>query len=134
MKNTDHKGFTLAELLIVVAIIGVLIAISIPIFTAQLEKAREATDLANIRSAYATIAANALTTTEDKVTVYTGNTMQSDGPIDKIISDYCGPWKSSEIEIIGNEKVAIRGERQPDGRWKWIMGGGATAPEVIVGS
>ena len=49
----NEKGFTLAELLIVVAIIGVLVAISIPIFTAQLEKAREATDLANLRAAKA---------------------------------------------------------------------------------
>jgi prepilin-type N-terminal cleavage/methylation domain-containing protein len=49
----NKKGFTLAELLIVVAIIGVLVAISIPIFTAQLEKAREATDLANQRAAKA---------------------------------------------------------------------------------
>ena len=32
---------------------GVLVAISIPIFTSQLEKAREATDLANIRAAKA---------------------------------------------------------------------------------
>ena len=52
LKNSK-KGFTLAELLIVVAIIGVLVAISIPIFTAQLEKAREATDLANQRAAKA---------------------------------------------------------------------------------
>ena len=51
MKN--KKGFTLAELLIVVAIIGVLVAVSIPIFTSQLEKSREATDLANMRSAKA---------------------------------------------------------------------------------
>lgn len=57
----NKKGFTLAELLIVVAIIGVLVAISIPIFTAQLEKAREATDAANIRSAYAEVQAAALT-------------------------------------------------------------------------
>jgi prepilin-type N-terminal cleavage/methylation domain-containing protein len=49
----NKKGFTLAELLIVVAIIGVLVAISIPIFTSQLEKSREATDLANLRAAYA---------------------------------------------------------------------------------
>lgn len=49
----NKKGFTLAELLIVVAIIAVLVAISIPIFTAQLEKSREATDLANQRAAKA---------------------------------------------------------------------------------
>ena len=50
-KNSD--GFTLAELLIVVAIIAVLVAVSIPIFTRQLEKAREATDMANMRAAKA---------------------------------------------------------------------------------
>lgn len=32
---------------------AVLVAISIPIFTAQLEKSREATDVANLRAAYA---------------------------------------------------------------------------------
>ena len=53
MKN--KKGFTMAELLIVVAIIAVLVAIAIPVFTAQLEKSREATDQANIRSAYAEV-------------------------------------------------------------------------------
>ena len=52
MKREDNKGFTLAELLIVVAIIGVLVAISIPIFSKQLEKARDATSVANLRSAY----------------------------------------------------------------------------------
>lgn len=62
MNNSrKKKGFTLAELLIVVAIIGVLVAISIPIFTSQLEKAREATDEANIRSIYAQLSADVLT-------------------------------------------------------------------------
>ena len=51
MKN--KKGFTLAELLVVVAIVAVLVAISIPIFTSQLEKARESTDVANMRAAKA---------------------------------------------------------------------------------
>lgn len=60
MKN-NKKGFTLAELLIVVAIIGVLVAISIPVFTSQLEKAKEATDAANLRSAYAQVISTNLT-------------------------------------------------------------------------
>ena len=57
----NNRGFTLAELLIVVAIIAVLVAIAIPVFTSQLEKAREATDASNIRAAYAEIAASAIT-------------------------------------------------------------------------
>jgi prepilin-type N-terminal cleavage/methylation domain-containing protein len=51
----NRKGFTLAELLIVVAIIGILAAISIPIFTKQLEKARDAATLANLRNVYAEV-------------------------------------------------------------------------------
>lgn len=66
MKKNNNKGFTLMEMLIVVAIIAVLVAIAIPVFTNQLEKSREATDAANIRSAYAEVMACALTgTTED---------------------------------------------------------------------
>ena len=49
----DKKGFTLAELLVVVAIIGILVAISVPLFTAQLGKARKATNQANMRAAKA---------------------------------------------------------------------------------
>lgn len=56
----NKKGFTLAELLIVVAIIGVLVAVSIPIFTAQLDKAKMATDEANARSLYAQLVADYL--------------------------------------------------------------------------
>ena len=61
MNKNNKKGFTLAELLIVVAIIGVLVAVSIPIFTAQLEKSREATDVANMRAAKAEGVATLLT-------------------------------------------------------------------------
>ncbi|MCH4207537.1 MAG: prepilin-type N-terminal cleavage/methylation domain-containing protein [Solobacterium sp.] len=57
----NKKGFTLAELLVVVAIIAVLVAVSVPIFTAQLEKAREATDIANMRAAKAEASAEYLT-------------------------------------------------------------------------
>ncbi len=52
MKKNNKKGFTLAELLIVVAIIAVLVAVAIPIFNAQLEKSRDAVDESNVRAAY----------------------------------------------------------------------------------
>ena len=56
----SKKGFTLAELLIVVAIIGVLVGISIPIFSAQLRKSKLATNQANARAAYAAVSAEIL--------------------------------------------------------------------------
>ena len=49
------KGFTLAELLIAVAIIAVLVAISIPAFANQLHKAKVATDMSNVRSYYSSL-------------------------------------------------------------------------------
>ena len=52
-KLNNDKGFTLAELLIVVAIIAILVAVSIPVFTSQLGKAKVSTDKANIRAAKA---------------------------------------------------------------------------------
>lgn len=55
MKIKSKKGFTLMEMLIVVAIIAILVAIAIPVFTTVLEKSREASDLANIRNSYAEV-------------------------------------------------------------------------------
>ena len=53
MKKMNKKGYTLAELLSVVAIIAVLVAVAIPVFTSQLEKSRDAVTVSNLRSAYA---------------------------------------------------------------------------------
>ena len=53
MKKFNKKGFTLAELLVVVAIIAILIAVAIPTFGAAQDKARYGVAEANARSAYA---------------------------------------------------------------------------------
>ena len=80
----EKNGFTLAELLIVVAIIAVLVAISIPIFTSQLEKSRESTDLANVRAAYAEVMAAAIC--GDQAVVYSGTQIyQSDGSYQAVV-------------------------------------------------
>ena len=63
-RRVNKKGFTLMEMLIVVAIIAILIAVAIPVFSAQLHKARVATDWANLRSFYADIQTDYMTKPE----------------------------------------------------------------------
>ena len=46
------QGFTLVELIIIVAILGVLLVILAPAYTKYIERSRESTDLANAKSAY----------------------------------------------------------------------------------
>ncbi len=85
----NKKGFTLAELLVVVAIVGILVAISIPVFTAQLGKARYATNNANLRAAKAAAVAQYLTednngtsTTAEKTYEYNAQSGEvSDGTV-----------------------------------------------------
>lgn len=85
----NKKGFTLAELLVVVAIIGILVAISIPVFTAQLSKARKATNNANMRAAKAAAIAEFLgenatrkegTVSPYKYTVSSGKVEKANAP------------------------------------------------------
>ena len=73
----NKKGFTLAELLIVVAIIAVLVAISIPIFTSQLEKSRDAVSVSNMRAAYAEAQAAWLTGSDDGTHVVVNKTAKT---------------------------------------------------------
>lgn len=56
-KKMNKKGFTLMEMMIVVAIIAILVAIAIPTFTGSIEKAKKATDDANFRALKAIITA-----------------------------------------------------------------------------
>ncbi len=51
-RKRNRRGFSMAEVLIVVAIIAVLVAIAIPVFTGQLEKNRDSITATNLRAAY----------------------------------------------------------------------------------
>ncbi len=92
MRMRENKGFTLAELLIVVAIIAVLVAIAIPVFSSQLEKAKQATDAANIRAAYAEAVVKSLETGSN-ASVDTINPMKSSS------------WNKTESTYIGDKSI-----------------------------
>lgn len=104
-KIKSSKGFTLMEMLIVVAIIAVLVAIAIPTFTTSLNKARVATDEANIRSGYAAFMAKIMSADEvpAKDTEYYLNkdgTLFSDFTANK--SYQCVGEQTEDISIAGH--------------------------------
>lgn len=112
LSTQNSRGFTLAELLITVAIIGVLVAISIPVFASQTEKSREATDLSNVRAAYAEVMAEAITENME----YQVKTV----PLKQKKDD----WQSADSVTIGGITHA-KGEEDTD-HWKGIPRAGGT--------
>lgn len=107
----SRKGFTLAELLIVVAIIAVLVAVAIPIFGSQLEKSREAADLANVRAAYAEVLTEANMGIYDKVVTVDLKQKQYD-------------WQSADVITIGGISHSVK-EGDTD-NWIGKPGAGGT--------
>jgi hypothetical protein len=76
---------------------AVLVAISIPIFTSQLEKSREAVDLANIRAAYAEVSAEVLS--GDNITYFkTVSITQTDD----------ADWKIDATNVAGENLSSLK--------------------------
>lgn len=52
MKKNNRKGFTITELIIVIAVIAILAAVLIPTFSSIIDKAEDSRDLQAARAAY----------------------------------------------------------------------------------
>lgn len=72
MPKANRKGFTLIEMLVVIAIIAILVAIIIPVVSNATTMAKAATDAANLRSILS-VANSTLTDSSVDVAIATAN-------------------------------------------------------------
>lgn len=99
-KLKNKKAFTLAELLIVIAIIAVLVAIAIPVFNAQLDKAEKGVLTANCRSALSEATVDYL----------------DNGTIDKIKITYDGVDFNASVDPADKQVVKVEGTKEIGGK------------------
>lgn len=123
-KLNNKKGFTLMEMLIVVAIIAVLVAIAIPVFNGALTKSKEADDVANIRAAYAEWQVKMLTENEAVPTDKTA-LMTSDGTETKLnYNDKLTytPAQDNKSATIVYKATKLTNPATDDGTYTWKLG------------
>ncbi len=123
-KLNNKKGFTLMEMLIVVAIIAVLVAIAIPVFNGALTKSKEAADVANLRAAYAEWQVKMLTENEAVPTDKTA-LMTSDGTETKLnYNDKLTytPAQDNKSATIVYKATKLTNPATNDGTYTWKLG------------
>lgn len=109
MKNLKAKmkkqaGFTLIEMLIVVAIVAILVAISIPLVGSALESARDATDQANERAAKMAAVATYMSKDTKIIEAAEGVTVAADGSFEAFYDADKGVLKGDKTDITGYGK------------------------------
>ena len=111
---------------------AVLVAISIPIFTSQLEKSREAVDIANIRTAYAEVSAEALTNSDKNYSITVNLKQTQSGWQTTGTTEIAGVQLSSLSSLAANGgSVVVEYVASNDGTGTVKIGGVATKTNTV---
>lgn len=97
-QTNTNKGFSLIELIIVVAIMAVLVVVCAPMYTKYIHKSRVARDWANLKIYYDEIQADFISTGEYNPKV-------------KLVDHYSGDisnWKQTEIASLDGNTVKMQ--------------------------
>lgn len=100
MKNTKEKrgngGFSLVELIIVIAIMAVLVGILAPQYLSYMHKARVAADWANLKNYFTEIQADYISTGQ-----WNPNVLTTDTDTDEA-------WKQTEIHFLNGQTAKMQ--------------------------
>ena len=127
-KKKDNKGFTLVELIIVVAILAILVGILAPQYTKYVEKSRRSSDVSNLESLVKAAQVAAADTEYDipegtyTITIGTGGTTVKKGSTDLATAADGADGKgfyNALVEYAGNE---ITNTKLKSKRWKGVSG------------
>ena len=95
-KNKQHNsGFSLIELIIVIAIMAILVGVMAPSLLSYIHKARVSTDWANLRAYYSELEADFVSTGE-----YNPNV--------PIVHGGSGTWDNREIHFLSGQTVKMK--------------------------
>ena len=105
----NNRGFTLIEMLVVIAVIAVLISIIVPAISSNIEKAQATTDSANLRNVLGQI--NTFLVSNNKLDSVTAAQLQTTDsvmyPTGKVMILYCDTHFVETYYVVGDAYYGI---------------------------
>ncbi len=135
MKRSLQKGFTLIELMIVVAIIGILAAVALPAYQDYTVRAKVSEVILAASSAKTNVAEAA----QINAAMPTANSVTIDSQVSKFVSSVAYSQTSASVGVItvttttsdsniSNKTLAMTGTLATNGQVTWVCAAGTTNP------